>query len=61
MDYKAVAQRIQLDRWEVKSRDEHVLVLGPQAEQQARDYIEWRNRLNPESGENAASDGKASC
>ena len=51
MDYKAVAQRIQRNTWEVKSQDEHVIFLGPKAEQQARDYMEWRNRLN---GDDAA-------
>ena len=51
MDNKAVAPRIQRNTWEVRSHDEHVIFLGPKAEQQARDYMEWRNRLN---GDDAA-------
>ena len=61
MDYKAVVQRIQRDTWEVKSPDEHVIFLGQHAEQQARDYMKWRNRLNPGSARMLRSDGKASC
>ena len=54
MDYKAVAHQLRLNTWEFKSQDEHVVFLGPTAEKQAREYMEWRNRLKAEDGDDSA-------
>jgi hypothetical protein len=54
MDYKAVVYRLRLNTWEFNSPDEHVIFLGPEAEKQAREYVEWRNRLKLQEGDDAA-------
>jgi hypothetical protein len=54
MDYKMVVHRLRLDTWEFESPDEHVIFLGPKAEKQAREYMEWRNRLKRQDGDDGA-------